>query len=125
MAGYINHDAFDAALNVIKNNVTHLYITDDTGAPDTFTKASSTYACGVKAGPTFTGPANHSSGRKITVDAIGDGSITANATAKYFALTDNTNSKLYVYQELASTQGVTSGNTFTLTAIIIAITDPA
>jgi hypothetical protein len=124
MAAFISDAVLDAALNLIKNNTENLYITDDTAAPTTFTLASSTYKCGVKATPAFTGPADHTSGRKVTVSAITDGTISATATAKYFALTDDSESLLLCYQELDSTQGVTSGNTFTLTAIIIAIPDP-
>ena len=124
MAAFIADEVFDAALNYIKNNTENLYITDDTAAPDTFAKASSTYKCGTKASPAFTGPENHTSGRKVTVSAITDGAISASVTAKYFALTDDSESLLLCYQELNATQGVTSGNTFTLTAVIIAIPDP-
>ena len=126
MAAYINHGAFDAALNYIKNAVENLYITDDTAAPDTFTKASDTYKCGVKVTPPMTGPEGHTSGRKVTVTAITDGTVACSGTvtAKYFALTDDSESRLLCYQELDSTQTVTNGNTFTLTAVIIAIPDP-
>ena len=123
---YINDDVLDAACDYIGDNTENLYITDDTAAPDTFTKASDTYKCGVKASPGFTGPANGDvSGRKITCDAISDGTISSTATAKYFALTDDSDSMLLLYEELDSTQSVTSGNTFSLTAFDIEFPDPA
>ena len=62
---------------------------------------------------------------KITVDAITDGSVNDNATADYWALTDNSLSKLLVWGDLASAQSVTSGNTFTLTAVDVEFPDPA
>ena len=123
---YINDDVLDAACDYIGDNAENLYITDDTAAPDTFTKASDTYKCGVKASPSFTGPGNGDvSGRKITCDEITDGTISATATAKIFALTDDSESKLLLYEELDSTQSVTSGNTFSLTAFDIEFPDPA
>ena len=123
---FLADDVLDAACDYIGDNTENLYITDDTAAPDNFTKASSTYKCGVKAGPSFTGPANGEvSGRKITCDAISDGTISATATAKYFALTDDSESLLILYEELDSTQSVTNGNTFSLTAFDVEFPDAA
>jgi len=123
---YIHDDILDAAASYISTNTENLYIDDDTAEPTTYTQAQSTYKCGTKASPSFTGPANGDvSGRKITVDAITDGTVDATATAAYWSLTDNSNTKLLVVGSLASTQSVTSGNTFTLTAFDIEFPDPA
>jgi hypothetical protein len=65
------------------------------------------------------------SGRKITVDAITDGSVSGTDTATHWALTDDSESKLLVTGALASSQAVTDGNTFTLTAIDVEFPDPA
>lgn len=125
MAAYLNSDILDAALSYISTNAENLYITDDTAQPTTFTQASSTYKCGTKATPSFTGPGvGDASGRKITCDAITDGTVGATATAAYFALTDDSESKLLVVQALSATQAVTIGNTFSLTAWDIEIPDP-
>ena len=62
------------------------------------------------------------SGRKVTVPAITAGSVTADGTAAFWALSDGT-STLYASGPLTATQGVTNGNTFTLDAIDITITD--
>jgi hypothetical protein len=123
MAAYIHDDVLDAALNYIKTNCENLYICK-TGQPTTFAEASSTYAVGVKATPTFTGPANDTSGRKVTIDAITDGTVTGSGTAGWIALTDDSASKLLAAYELNATQIVTSGNVFTLTAFKIGLPDP-
>jgi len=123
MAAYLHDDVFDNGLNAIKNNTENLYICK-TAQPTTFTEASSTYKVGVKATPAFTGPGNGASGRTLTVDAITDGSVTGDGTAGWYALCDDSASKLLVAYELNATQIVTNGNTFTLTAIDINIPDP-
>lgn len=125
---YIHPDILDAAASYISSNTENLYITNNSGAPTTYALASTTgtNACGVKATPSFTGPAaGDTSGRKITVDAITDGSVNDTATADYWALTDNSLTKLLVWGDLATPQSVTSGNTFTLTAVDIEFPDPA
>lgn len=123
MAATLHDDVLDGALNVIKNNTENLYICK-TAQPTTFTEASSTYKVGVKASPSFTGPENDTSGRKLTVDAISDGSVTGDGTAGWWALTDDSASKLLVAYELNATQVVTNGNTFSLTAMKINLPDP-
>lgn len=122
MAARIGNEVFDAALSYISANTENLYICSQ--EPTTFTEASSTYALGSKASPTFTGPADDTSGRKLTVDAISDGSVSATGTAAWVALTDDSGTLLLVAQALASSQAVTNGNTFTLTAFDINLQDP-
>lgn len=121
---YMHDDIQDAACSYISTNTETLYICHT--EPTSYAEASSTYALGNKASPGFTGPAaGDASGRKITVDAISDGTVTASGTAGYKALTDNSESKLLIVRALASTQVVTSGNTFTLTAWDVEFPDPA
>jgi hypothetical protein len=121
---YLHDDILDAALQYIEDNVENLYICS--AEPTTFAEANSTYKLGSKATPTITGPANgDTSGRKTTVDAITDGSVTGTGTATHWALTDDSASKLLATGALASSQAVTSGNTFSLTAFDIEIPDPA
>jgi hypothetical protein len=122
MAATLHDDVFDAALNVVKNNTENLYICSS--MPTTFAEASSTYKLGTKATPGFTGPADDTSGRKLTITAITDGTVSATGTAGFFALTDDSASKLLVAQALNATQEVTSGNPFTLTSQKVAIPDP-
>jgi hypothetical protein len=118
----IGDSVFDAALNKIKNDCENLYITN--AQATTFAQASSTYKIGVKATPSWTGPADHTSGRKITMTAITDGTVSATDTAVAFAFTDDSASDLLATQMLNASQAVTNGNVFTLTACIIAIPDP-
>jgi hypothetical protein len=82
---------------------------------------------GNKATPTVGVPENGaSSGRRVIVSAITDGSVTGTGTATHWALVkDAATSELLAWQTLSSSQAVTSGNTFTLDAISITIPDPA
>lgn len=123
MAAYLNDAVLDAALSYIDTNTENLYICS--AEPTTFAEASSTYALGVKATPGIGSPTNgDSTGRKVVVSAITDGSVTGTDTATWVALTDDSASLLLAAQELSSSQAVTSGNTFTLTEFDITIPDP-
>jgi hypothetical protein len=57
----------------------------------------------------------------VTVAEITDGSVTATGTATHYAITDTVNSRLLAAGNLASSQGVTAGNIFTLPAFDIGI----
>jgi hypothetical protein len=89
----------------------------------TYTEATSTFTCGNETGITV-GAAEGADidGRKVVVPAITDGDVTATQTAGWWALTD-ASSVLWATGAMDSTQAVTSGNTFTLSAIDITIRD--
>ena len=116
----IADSAFDAALAVVQGaTVLHICSSE----PASFAAVDGV-SLGTKATPTFTGPAaGDVSGRKVTVDAITDGSVTATGTASHFALVNA--SVLLAAGALATSQAVTSGNTFTLTAFDIEFPQPA
>lgn len=115
---------FDNGLTVLDTEVSHLYITS--AEATTYTQAATTYALGVKATPTVSAPADRTGGgREVTVSAITDGSVTASGTATHYALVDQTNSRLLAAGALTASQGVTSGNQFTLSSFKIGIPDPA
>ena len=119
MAAYINDDAPDAYLDVIATG-TVLHICSSQPADYA---AVAGVSLGTKSSPGFTGPANGDvSGRKLTVDAISDGSVTGTGTASHYAIVDG--SRLLVTDALDSSQGVSSGNTFTLAAFDIEVPDP-
>jgi len=121
---FIHDDVLDAACSHISTLTENLYITSQEAA--TYAEAQTTYKLGTKATPDFTGPANgDASGRKITVDAITDGTVDSTGTASHWALTDNSDSKLLAAGPLDSPLGVTATNTFTLTAFDIEFPDPA
>ena len=124
MAATFHDDIFDTGLSQLTTIVENLYICST--MPTTFAEASSTYKLGTKATPTITGPADRTGGgREVTVSAISDGTVDATGNAGFFALCDNSASKLLVAQALAATQDVTLGNPFTLTSFKVGIPDPA
>lgn len=118
---YITDAAFDAALAVVIDSST-LYITSSEAT--TFAQATTTYALGNKASPTISAAADRTpNGRKVTVSAITDGTVTASGTAAYWALVKTTGSLLKATGALSTSQAVTSGNTFTLATFDLGIPD--
>ena len=114
----------DNGLTIMDSQATHIYLCHT--LPTTFTEASSTYAVGNKnfgAGGAVGAPAAGTpNGRKVDTTAVTDGNITAtNASpgAGFWAITDNTNSRLHAAFSLAAAQPVTSGNTFQLPTFIV------
>lgn len=120
---WLANEVLDAALSYIDNNTENLYICSQ--EPTTFAGASSTYKLGTKATPAIVAPADDTSGRKIVVSAISDGTVNTTGTATHFALTDDSASLLLATGSLSASQVVTGGNTFELTAITVGIPDPA
>ena len=120
---FLNDDVLDDGLQVLTDATSkELHICSQ--EPTTRTEAVTTYTLGNKSAPTVGAPTDgDSSGRKVVVSAITDGSVTGTGTATHWALVDGT--RLLATQSLASSQAVTSGNTFTLAAIDITIPDPA
>lgn len=125
MADTLHNNVFDYGLaGSLQGSVEYLYICST--LPTTYAEASSTYALGNKASPTVSAPGDRGGGgREVTITAITDGTVTGSGTAGFYALTDNSASLLLAQGDLASTQVVTSGNTFTLTSFAIGIPDPA
>lgn len=123
MASFLDDSVLDAALNVIKNGATTLYICN--ALPTTYAAASSTNKLGTKTSITISAPADRSpTGRYIRVSAITDGTVNTSGTASHWAIT-GTSATLYAASTLSSAQAVTATNQFTLDAIDIGIPDPA
>ena len=122
MAATIADAVFDAALQYIEDNGTVVHILSQASTIGTTDAAS--YTLGNETACTYTGPGDAASGRKTSLDAITDGDVTGTDTATHFAITTATHFVTLVCQELASSQGVTSGNKFTLTAVEINLPDP-
>jgi len=121
MVAFLHDDCLDDGLQEIKDNVTKLHILSQ--AVTAFGDVA-TYSLGYKNAPTLGNPENGDvSGRKIAVSAITDGTVDDTGTATHYALVSA--DTLYVCQELDSSQGVTSGNTFSLAAFDIEYPDPA
>ncbi len=117
---YLSDNALDALLEYISTNATHLYICSQ--EPATLTEATTTYALGSKAGPTFGAIQDRAGGgRELPVDAITGGSVTDTGTATHYALVSGT--ELLAANDISNPQVVTSGNQFNLAAFTIGIPD--
>lgn len=117
---YINDAAFDAALTYIDTNGTRLEICS--AEPANYAGIAAV-ALGNKTSLNIGAPANGAvNGRRVTVAAITDGSVTATGTATHWAIHNGSN-LLVASGSLSASQVVTSGNTFTLGAFDITIAD--
>lgn len=117
LADYI----LDLALAELDTATSTLYICSQ--EPTTYAQASSTYALGNKSSLSIGAPADRTpNGRKVTVAAITDGTVTGNGTATHWAITKG-GTTLMATGALSASQAVTSGNTFTLGAFDIGIPD--
>lgn len=120
---YINDEVFDQGLDYADTNGTRIDICSQ--EPLNYTEATSTYTLGNKTGlNTGVTQDGATDGRRVIVPAITDGSVTGTNTATHWALTDGA-AILVATGALSASQGVTSGNTFTLDAISITIRDAA
>jgi len=124
MADYLHSDIYDNGLAPLTTIVENLYICS--ALPATFVEASATYKLATKATPTITGPADRSAGggREVTVGAIADGLVDTTGNGAYYALCDNSASKLLAAGDLATPQDLTAGNPFTLTSFKVGIPAP-
>lgn len=119
---YLNDRVLDLGLTVLDTEANRLDICSQ--EPASYAEATSTYTLGNKTSPTVGAPADRSpDGRKVTVSAISDGTVTGTDDATHWALTDTSNSRLLATGALSASQAVTSGNTFTLGAFDIGIPD--
>ena len=114
MSPFMIDAAYDAGLDRAADAIENLYINDL--EPANYTSASSTNKLGTKATPTIAAAADgDTDGRKRAIAAITDGVVDSTGTASHFSGTDNSLTELTWAQVLAASQGVTSGNTFSLT----------
>lgn len=120
----LSNRVYDNGLTVLDTEANRVDICS--AEPTTYTGATSTSTLGNTTSISVSAPTDgDTSGRKVTLAAITGGNVTATGTATHFAITDTTNSRLLATGSLSSSQAVTSGNTFSLTAVDIEIPDPA
>ena len=120
---YLNNNVLDSGLSWLQTNGTRLDICSS--EPTTYAEATTTYTLGNKTSLSIGSPeARSPSGRKVAVPAITDGTVTGTNTANYYAITNGSNT-LCAAGALDTSQGVTDGNTFTLTTFDIGIPGPA
>ena len=123
MAGKLHNDVYDDGLQQVTDNANVLHILSADPGVTTYANIAS-YTLGNKSAPTVGAPEDHTTGRKVAVSAISDGSITGTDTATHVALVDTVNSKILAAQELDATQAVTNGSTFTLDSFYVAFPAP-
>ena len=118
---FLNDNALDSGLAWVDTNGTRIDITSvDPGGTYATVTANT---LGNKTAINVTAPANHAvDGRQVTVPAITDGTVSGTGTATHWALTNGPDT-VVASGSLTASQAVTSGNTFTLDEIIIAIRD--
>jgi len=118
---YINDTAFDAALTQVAAS-DRLYVCS--AEPANYTEATSTYAKGNKTSISIGAAGDRTpTGRKRTVAATTGGSVTATATVTHWALIQVAGTILWSTGALASSQSVTSGNTFATAAFDFGFAD--
>jgi hypothetical protein len=119
---YLNDYVLDLALAYIDTSANRLDICSS--EPTTYANAIGGASLGNKVGITVSAPADRSpDGRKVTVSAITDGTVSANGTATHYAITDTASSRLVATGSLGAPQVVTTPNTFTLQAFDIGVKD--
>ena len=120
----LNDRVFDNGLTVLDTEANRIDVTSQEAT--TYTEATSTYTLGNSTSLSIGAPADRTGGgRKVTVAAITDGSISGTGTATHYAIVDTSNSRLLATGSLTASQSVTSGNTFTLATFDIGIPDPS
>jgi hypothetical protein len=112
----VGNQALDAGLNAFPG-ATALHV-----CSNIITQYSdiATFTLGNYTALAWTGPvAGSPTGRKITLNAIGAGTITGNGSAICWAIIDSGNSRVLATGPLASAVTLTSGHSFSLDAINI------
>lgn len=121
---YLHDRVLDYGLNELHGNGNRLDICS--ALPATYAEATATYSLGHKSSLSIGEPAARDpSGRKVTVAAISDGTVSGTGTAASWAIVDTVNERLLAAGSLSASQAVTNGNTFTLAAFDIGIPGPA
>ena len=122
---YLHDNVLDNGLSYIDTNGSRVDICSQ--EPGNYSEATTdgTYSLGNKTGVNPDAPADRTGGgRQVTIPAITDGTVTETDTATHWALTNGSDT-LIATHTLSASQGVTDGNTWTLTAFEIGIPDPA
>lgn len=114
----------DQGLVILDTEANAVHITSQEAT--TYASATSTHTLGNATSITISAPADRSGGgRKVTMSAIANGTVTGTGLATNYAIVDTNNSRLLVTGSLTLQQNVTSGNTFSLEALDVGIPDPS
>lgn len=121
---FLNDRVFDNGLTILDTEANAIHVTSQEATD--YTEATSTYTLGNSTSLSIGAPADRTGGgRKVTVAAISDGSITGTGSVTHYAIVDTVNSRLLATAALTASQQVTNGNTFTLATFDIGIPDPS
>lgn len=122
MAGeYLNDEALDGGLDWVVANGSKLHICSQ--APTNYTEANATYALGNKTVTVNAISNGASDGRRCTISAITDGTVTATGTATHWALTNGTNTLIAAGALSGSVAVSSAGGTFSLNLLTITLRD--
>lgn len=117
---FIADRVLDLGLNILSTEANRIDICSS--EPTTYAAATSTASLGNKTSLSVGAPAARTpDGRRVTVAQITDGTVSGTGTATHYAIVDTANNRLLATGSLATSQAVTSGNTFTLAAFDIGI----
>jgi len=116
---FLGDRVLDLGLNVLDTEASHFHICSS--EPATFAAvAGASLGNKVLVGGDIGAPsAGSPNGRQVTVAALTGGSVTATGTATHYAIVDQTNSRLLAVGSLSPSQGVTSGNTWSLSSSVV------
>ena len=127
MGKMVGDGVLDAALNYIKNNCDQLSVCADTPTSYALATTAGNVRLAIQTGLTttnFTGPVDgDSNGRKLTINQQSTFDVTNSGNATHVALTKSSGSEL-LYVTTCTTQALLSGNTVTVPAWSITISDP-
>lgn len=120
---FLHDTALDLLLSDVIANGESLHICS--ALPADYTEATATYSLGEKTSPTINAASDRGGGgREAIIDAITDGAVDVTGTADFWAIVkDSATSRLLAAGDLSAPQGVTNGNTFTLTQFAIGVPD--
>tara|TARA_R110000772_G_C13264452_1_gene435688 strand:+ start:846 stop:1217 length:372 start_codon:yes stop_codon:yes gene_type:complete len=120
----ISDRVFDNGLSVLDTEANAVHITSQEATD--FTGATATFTLGNSSSISIGAPADRAGGgREVTLAAVLDGSVTSTGTATHYAIVDTVGTRLLATGALAISQTVTSGNTFSLSTVVVGIPDPA
>tara|TARA_R110002012_G_scaffold126537_1_gene278471 strand:+ start:666 stop:1037 length:372 start_codon:yes stop_codon:yes gene_type:complete len=115
---------YDNGLQILDQEASRLDICSQ--EPTTYAEATTTYTLGNATSISIDAPSDRTGGgRKVSLQAISGGAVSATGSATHYALTDVSNTRLLATGSLTSPQSVTANNTFATAALDIGIPDPA
>jgi hypothetical protein len=126
MAKWASDTLLDLLLQYLEDNVDRISVCET--QPTTYAEATTNKGSGgnklaISSTPTFTGPADDTSGRKTTVDEEASITVDVSGDAQHVALSKSGTSAL-LYVTTCTLQALTAGNTVTIPAWKINVPDP-